>query len=72
MSKYNEKDWCSYEGHISAPKGTKKLGKVRCPECRKRMTPQTLDAEPYGLNFSPYYVIPRHKKPHGKRRALKV
>lgn len=67
MSKYNEDDWCSYTGHITIPRG-EKPGKIRCPKCRKRMMPQTLDSEPFGAHFDPYYIIPRHKKPHGKRR----
>lgn len=62
----NSDDWCSYTGHVPTPKG-KKPGKIRCPLCRKRMTPQTLNGEPFG-HFAPYYVIPMHKKPHGKRR----
>ncbi len=73
MPRYNESDWCDYTGYVSVPResvlANKKLRKVRCPACRKRMTPRTLNAEPFG-NFDAYYVIPRHKKPYGKRRAV--
>jgi hypothetical protein len=67
MPKYNEADWCAYSDYALAPPKGKKLRKVRCPVCRKRMIPRTLDAEPFGKYFEPYCVIPRHKKPHGKR-----
>ncbi len=63
-----EADWCDYTGHVDVPRDQKKPKKVRCPACGKRMVPRTLDGEPMGEHFDPYYVIPPHKKPHGRRR----
>ena len=39
----------------------KKPNKIRCPICRKYLTPQTFDYEPFGYYFEPGYKVPPHK-----------
>jgi hypothetical protein len=75
MSKIDKdkKYWCSYTGHVPAKKDGKRPKHVRCPICRRRLIPQTVNGEPqapngWGEDFQAEYQIPYHKIPHGKRR----
>jgi len=67
---FDNDDWCDYSGHIPAKKDGKRPHHIRCPKCRRRLIPKTMNAEPFG-NFQAYYVIPAHKKPHSKRPSRK-
>ena len=55
-------EWCDYTGHVNPTQKGKRPQHVRCPNCRRRLVPRTMDAEPFGPHFQPYYVIPPHKK----------
>lgn len=67
ISKNGSDDWCPIENVTVHAVNGKRPNKIRCPNCRKRLTPQTINSEPFDPEFKPIYRIPPHKVPHGKR-----
>ena len=80
MTKYNKNDWCDYHSHVDPVKVKtnkppyfkyKRPNRIKCPQCKRRLTPQTIDAEPYDPEFEATYIIPPHKKSTKKRPSVK-
>jgi|WetSurMetagenome_2_1015567.scaffolds.fasta_scaffold35321_9 hypothetical protein len=57
--------WCDYTGMIQY--GGKRPNHIRCPKCRRRLIPKTVDIEPYDPEPCLIYTIPKHKIPYSKR-----
>lgn len=76
-------EWCpggDHGRHVKPKPNGRRPSRARCPTCKKRFTPRTVDYEPlspntaskYGELGEPGFVIPPHKWPKKKRKQIRA